>query len=439
MTESAKQFRFNKSHEARETNSTENPTTSVNPSTNVNPNTHETARHVLTLLTTVNYLNYIDRFILSAVLVSIKLDLQLSDFQAGLLATAFMVAYMFTSPVFGWLGDTKKRSTILAAGALLWSIASLMTGWASSFLLLALSRFILGFGESAFTTIAIPYISDFFPRAKRGRAIAIFSSGLPVGAALGFVMGGILASWVGWRGAFYIVGGPGIILAFLIARLPDPQRATPVTSFNYRKVLKELSRIKSYVWTTLGYCAYTFVIGGVAHWVPSYLQREYQLDQMKANMIFGGIAVVSGLIGTLLGGSLGDRLSEKNGPSGHLKLSAISMLLALPCYVATLYAPNMMLMILFLVFTQLFFFLSTSPINVSLIEAVPARAQTTAMAISIFLCHILGDALSAPLIGWVSDHTGSLKYGMSICIPMIVVSSLCWFRGMKIRRISDAT
>lgn len=395
---------------------------------------NSSAKKVLTLLTTVNYLNYIDRFILSAVLVSIKLDLQLSDLQAGLLATAFMVAYMFTSPLFGWLGDTRKRSTILAAGALLWSVASLMTGWASSFLILALSRFILGFGESAFTTIAIPYISDFYPREKRGRAIAIFSSGLPVGAALGFVLGGLLAEWLGWRGAFYLVGGPGLILAFFISRLPDPRRSTAVPQFHYRQVVKELLRIKSYVWTSLGYCAYTFVVGGVAHWVPSYIQREYHLDQMKANMLFGGVAVLSGLVGTLLGGSLGDRWSAKEGPSGHLKLSSLSMLMALPCYIGTLYAPNLNVMILFLVLTQLFFFLSTSPINVALIEAVPAQAQTTAMAISIFLCHILGDAISAPLIGWVSDRTGSLQEGMAVCIPMILLSSLLWHRGMKSRR-----
>ena len=395
---------------------------------------HPQARKALTLLTTVNYLNYIDRFILCAVLLSIKLDLNLSDFQAGLLATAFMIAYMFTSPLFGWMGDTKNRSWLLAGGALLWSIASLMTGWAGSFAILALSRFILGFGESAFTTVATPYISDFYPSSRRGRALAIFSSGLPVGAALGFVMGGLLAEWVGWRGAFLIVGFPGIILAGWILTLPDPKRKGPVLDFNYKKIVKELSKISTFVWATAGYCAYSFVVGGVAHWVPTYLQREYQLDQMKANMLFGGIAVGSGLVGTLLGGNIGDRWAAKIGTGGHLKLSAISMALALPFYAGTLYAPNISWMIFFLIFTQLFFFLSTSPISVSLIEAVPSHAQTTAMAIAIFFCHILGDAISSPLIGLISDQTGSLRSGMAICIPMILVSALCWWRGVKSRK-----
>lgn len=397
----------------------------------ISSHAHPQAKKTLTILTIMNYLNYIDRFILSAVLLSIKVDMGLSDFQAGLLATAFMVAYMFTSPLFGWLGDTHKRTWLLAGGAFLWSIASLMTGWAGTFALLAFSRFLLGFGESAFTTIATPYISNFYPSTHRGRALAIFSSGLPVGAALGFVMGGILGQWVGWRNAFFIVGFPGILMALLILTLPDPKSGTPLVDFNYKKILKEIARIRPYVWTTLGYCAYTFVVGGVAHWVPSYLQRTYHLDQLKANTLFGGIAVISGLVGTLLGGYLGDRWSAKIGKGGHLKLSSISMALSLPFFIGTLYAPTISTLIFFLTFTQLFFFLSTSPVNVSIIESVPAKAQTSAMAISIFLCHILGDAISSPLIGLISDQTGSLQLGMSICIPFIFISSLCWFLGMR--------
>ncbi len=392
---------------------------------------HPKSKKALTLLTIVNYFNYIDRFILSAVLLSIKVELQLTDLQAGLLATAFMVPYMFTSPLFGWLGDTKNRTKILAAGALLWSIASLMTGWAGSFIILAFSRFILGFGESAFTTVATPFISDFYPSSKRGRALAIFSSGLPVGAALGFVLGGILAQWLGWRSAFLIVGIPGIVMSLLILTLPDPKTKIVHQNFNLKVVLRSLSQIPTYIWTTMGYCAYSFVVGGVAHWVPTYLQRTYSLDQMKANMIFGGIAVGSGLVGTLLGGNLGDRWAHKLGAGGHLKISALSMALSFPFYIGTLYAPSVPWLIFFLALTQLFFFLSTSPISVAIIEAVPSHSRTTAMAMAIFFCHILGDAISSPLIGYISDHTNSLQTGMLVCAPIIIASSLFWYKGMR--------
>jgi sugar phosphate permease len=235
---------------------------------------------------------------------------------------------------------------------------------------------------------------------------------------------------VGWRGSFLIAGFPGIILALLIFTLPDPKRKGPVLEFDYRKIVRELAGISSYVWATLGYCAYSFVVGGVAHWVPTFLQRNHHLDQMKANLLFGGIAVASGLIGTLLGGHLGDRWTAQKGSGGHLRISSLSMLLALPFFIGTLYAPSIEWLVFFLVFTQLFFFISTSPINVALIEAVPSQAQTTAMAIAIFLCHILGDAISSPLIGLISDASGSLQKGMAICIPMILISSLCWRKGM---------
>lgn len=399
----------------------------MTPQTEVHPQ----SKKALTLLTIVNYFNYIDRFILSAVLLSIKIELQLTDFEAGLLATAFMVPYMFTSPLFGWLGDTQSRTKLLAGGVLLWSLASLMTGWAGTFIILAFSRFILGFGESAFTTVATPFISDFYPSSKRGRALAIFSSGLPVGAALGFVLGGILAKWIGWRNAFLVVGFPGILMSILILTLPDPKTKHIYQKFDIKKIIKDLFQNSTYFWATLGYCAYSFVVGGIAHWVPTYLQRTYSLDQMKANMIFGGIAVGSGLIGTLLGGQLGDRWSNTLGSGGHLKIAALSMGLSFPFYVATLYAPNVEWLVFFLAITQLLFFLSTSPISVSLIESVPNPSRTTAMAIAIFLCHILGDALSSPLIGLISDRTNSLKTGMLICAPVILICSFFWFKGLN--------
>jgi predicted MFS family arabinose efflux permease len=392
---------------------------------------HPQAKKALALLTTVNYFNYIDRFILSAVLVSIKADLNLSDLQAGLLATSFMISYMFTSPFFGWLGDTQNRSKLLAGGALLWSIASLMTGWAGTFFMIALSRFILGLGESAFTTISSPYISDHYPESKRGRALAIFSSGLPVGAALGFVLGGILGKLIGWRYAFFIVGFPGIILSLLILKMSDPKHSIEKRSFNIKNTLKILLSNPAYAWAAFGYCAYSFVVGGVAHWVPTYFQRNYGLDQLQANMIFGGIAVGSGLVGTLFGGHLGDKWVAQGVRGAHLKVSAISMLLSAPFFLGTLFAPTVPLMIFFLVFTQLFFFISTSPINVALIGSVPKHLQTTGMAIAIFLCHILGDAISSPLIGYISDQTGSLRNGLSICFPIILVCATLWFLGVK--------
>jgi predicted MFS family arabinose efflux permease len=388
------------------------------------------ARRALTLLTAVNYLNYIDRYILAAVLASIKSDLGLSDFQAGLLATAFMIPYLFTAPIFGWLADTRDRSKILSLGVMLWSFATFLTGLSKSFVTIVSSRFLLGVGESAFTTTALPFLSDYYPKTKRGRVLAIFSSGLPVGAALGYVLGGVLSSSIGWRNAFYIVGLPGLILAIFVWKLGEHEKAESTSKFSFSEVLRLLSRSKPYIYAVTGYCAYTFVVGGVAHWIPTFMQRTYELNELKANTIFGGIAVGSGLVGTLLGGWLGDHLEKKRG-GGHLRISSISMFLALPFFWGCIEATSLTQFIVMLVFTQFFFFLSTSPINVALLQSSPAHIRNSGVAIAIFMCHILGDAISSPLIGKYSDITGSLREGILICVPVTFLSAVLWWLGYR--------
>lgn len=391
------------------------------------------SKKILILLTAINYLNYIDRFILSAVLVSIKTDLGLSDLQAGLLATAFMFPYMLTAPLFGWLGDTQNRAKILSLGAALWSFATFWTGLVQSFSAMLTTRFLLGLGESAFTTTAIPFLSDHYPINKRGKILAIFSSALPVGAALGYVLGGVLGAAVGWRNAFFIVGLPGFLLATVLWMMGDPRSRSSTQEFQFKQALHALTKSQSYIYAVLGYCAYTFVVGGVAHWIPSYLQRTFSMTELTANTTFGGIAVGSGLVGTLVGGYLGDYLSLRT-PGGHLRISAWSMAFALPSFWFCLNTDNLNIFIALLVVTQFLFFVSTSPINVALIECIPAKFRNTAMAIGIFACHILGDAISAPLIGYFSDLTGSLRQGVLICTPAIFLSMIFWWLGFKARQ-----
>jgi MFS family permease len=397
---------------------------------------HPKARRALILLTAVNYLNYIDRFILAAVLASIKADMGLTDFQAGLLATAFMVPYMFTAPLFGWLGDTKDRSKILSVGAAVWSVATFVTGISRNFASILSSRFFLGIGESAFTTTAQPYLSDFYPPEKRGRVLAILGSGLPVGAALGYVLGGVLSASVGWRNAFFLVGFPGLILAVLVWMLGETRHESHLPKFDIKKAIQILGRSKPYLLAVGGYCGYAFVVGGIAHWIPTYIQRAYSLNELKANTLFGGIAVGAGLVGTLTGGWLGDHFEVKKGGGGHLFISALSMLAALPAFWLCMRAQTLNEFVIYLVLTQLFFFLSTSPICVAILQISPSHLQNFGMAIFIFMSHILGDAISSPLIGKYSDMTGSLQEGILLCTPVILLSSVLWFWGSKATRAS---
>jgi len=391
----------------------------------------------LRLLTLVNYLNYIDRYILAAVLIAIQKDLQLNDLQAGLLATSFMIPYMFTSPVFGWLGDTRRRPTILALGVALWSVASLITGWAQDFSQAAGSRFLLGVGESAFTVISIPYLSAWLQEKEKGRKLALFSTALPVGAALGYVAGGIFLQLWNWRLGFAVLGFPGLILAALIYRLPEPRehsQSPQPPRFKMWQVAKQLFRQPTYRFAVLGYSAYSFVVGGVAHWIPSYMQRQLNLEGGKANTIFGAIAVICGLSGTLAGGYLGDQIARARQwrpARGHIWLAGLSMLASLPAYFVCIGTSSVPVFITSLVVTQFLFFISTSPINVAILANAPEHLGTSAMALAILACHLLGDAISAPLIGWVSDQTGQLKSGLLICLPVILLSGFLWMRAAR--------
>src|SRR6266481_500716 len=279
----------------------------------------DAAFYALGVVTILNFLNYIDRFILAAVLPRVKVELALTDFQLGLLANAFLVAYFVTSPVFGVLGDRVARPRLMAAGVGVWSVATAAAGITRNFVQLLLARACVGVGEAAYATISPALLSDYFPRAERGRAFAIFYVAIPVGSAAGFLVGGALERAFGWRAAFYAVGLPGIALALLALRVADPPRGaaeemegqTQTEGLSVRSALAGLFRNLAYVGTVLGYAAYTFALGGLAFFMPTFLERVRGLELSRADFIVGSVTVLAGLGGTFLGGYLGDWMAAR--------------------------------------------------------------------------------------------------------------------------------
>ena len=179
----------------------------------------------LGVLTLVNLFNYIDRWVVPALFETLKhSEYAFSDEQLGLLMTGFVLVYMLTSPVFGILGDRRARPRLVAAGVFVWSLATTLAGFARGFTALFLARAAVGVGEAAYGTISPGMLADYYPRAVRGRVMAIFFAAIPVGSALGFVIGGLVDHAWGWRAAFFVVGVPGLLLALLCLRIPDPPR-----------------------------------------------------------------------------------------------------------------------------------------------------------------------------------------------------------------------
>ncbi|HET6572824.1 MAG TPA: MFS transporter [Fimbriiglobus sp.] len=236
----------------------------------------------LSLLLTINLFNYIDRQVLSAVLPKLKRDGTLFDpadpalnTKLGLLTTAFMVAYMLLSPVFARAGDRFRRWWVVGVGVVLWSLASGSSGLASAYLMLLLMRCFVGVGEAAYGPIAPAMISDLFAVQRRGQIMAIFYAAIPVGSALGFVLGGVLADLFDWRHAFWVTY-LGLIPGLLCFVMREPPRgAVPKDAPRYFDVLRELRGNRSFVLCCAGMTCTTFVLGGVAVWVPEYIfQRE---------------------------------------------------------------------------------------------------------------------------------------------------------------------
>lgn len=385
----------------------------------------------LLVLTLINLFNYLDRYVVAALVESLKKsELKLLDSQAGLLMTGFVIVYMLTSPFFGALGDRFSRPRLLAFGVFIWSFATAIAGMAQNFISLFFARAAVGIGEAAYGTIAPALIADYFPKSQRGRVYSIFFSAIPIGSALGYVIGGYVDQHYGWRTAFYVAGLPGILLAFWALFLFDPPRgiqedledtlAHETAGSDYWSLARNLPYIK----TVLGYAAYTFALGGLAFWMPAFLERVRGVPKEEATMTFGMIVVATGFVGTFLGGYISDLLFKRS-KQAYLWVSGIATLLAVPFAVLALSAPDKSIYLPATVIAETLLFASTGPINSALINVVPAGIRALSVAICNFTIHIMGDVPSPPLIGYISDQS-SLSDGVMLVPIAIAIAGLIW-------------
>jgi MFS family permease len=395
--------------------------------------TRGAAAYGLGLMTLLNFVNYIDRYVLPAVAPRIKEALSLSDTQLGLLGSAFLFSYFVVSPLFGWLGDRFSRTRLMAVGVAVWSLATAGGGLARSFWQMLSARGSVGVGEASYAAISPALISDYYPPERRGRVFAIFYLAIPVGSAVGYLLGGAIESHFGWRAAFFAVGVPGLLLALLTLTAPDPPRgindeppASPLqaSAGSYLHSLGLLVGNRDYVLAVLGYAAYTFAVGGMSFWVPLYLNRELKLPLDRANYILGTVTVIAGIGGTFLGGYIADALA-RHIRQAHLWLSGVSMVLALPFTWVAFTTRDPGMFAASLLAAEFMVFLSTGPINVVIVSVVPVAIRATAMAVSIFVIHLLGDAAAPFVLGAASDRVG-LSNAVLLMPFVVALSAGIW-------------
>ncbi|HEY6302559.1 MAG TPA: MFS transporter [Terriglobales bacterium] len=388
-------------------------------------------RTALALLTALNLLNYIDRSVLYAVQDLVKAEFPRSDFTYGLLTTVFFVFYMCAAPFMGPLSLRFSRKRVIVAGALIWSVATLLTAFTKNFDELLIRHTLVGLGEASFVILSPTFVADMFPVEERGRVMGVFYLAIPVGTALGYLLGGYMGPVYGWRAPFYVGAAPGVLLALLLLFIPEPtlgQFDTPESKAPERDTLKSLFRNPAFLTATLGMAMMTFALGGLQVWFPTFLHRARGYTLFHANIIFGLSTLVNGLVASLAGGWISDWLLRRT-KSAHYLVSAVSLGLGIPAMCVALFASGRTMVVGVFV-AEFFLLLNTGPLNAAVINAVGPHVRAAALALNIFIFHLLGDVPSAALIGAMSD-----KYSLQLAFlgPVLAIglSSAILFYGMR--------
>jgi MFS family permease len=385
-----------------------------------------------------NLQNYLDRYVMSGVLTPLQRDLRLDDGDAGWAASAFMLGYFLSAPMFGYLGDRFPRKYLMIAGVVAWSAATAASGLAQNFAELFSIRIFVGIGEAAFVTMGPSWIADMFSPAKRNTALTLFYVAIPFGSAIGFTLGGWFAERGDWRHAFFYAGAPGILLAMTLLFLREPKRgeadgesgALPRASLDDFMGLFRNRRYQLLVW---GYTAQTFSIGAFGLWGPAFLHRVHGLPVGEASTLFGAMLAGAGLFATLLGGLTATWLHRRMA-SGYVAIMAFSIVAAVPVCFFALTVGSATLSLVGLGLSMFLLFLPTGPVTSEIMELVPIHLRASAVALCTFVMHLFGDWGSPTLVGYVSDWSGSLQKGVLILPFVLIIGAVFWCLLLRLTR-----
>ncbi len=418
------------------------------------------ARFGFTILFIINVLNYADRYILPAILPKVadpKQGLGLSTFQQGLLGSSFLLVYAVATLPLGVWADRSMRKNIVALCVGIWSVATTLAGFTRNFAQLFSVRAVLGVGEAGYAPASLSLLGDFFPREQRGRILSYWSSGTLLGAAIGFTMGGFIADSLGWRYAFFLVGIPGLVAAFLSWRMAEPKRgmfdvvgtselveegaietetgaAAEAThgsiGKDFWKSVRTLRTIPTY-WVLVGALVFSFfTIGGTSFWLPSYIVRAFQLSLTKAGVISGIVLVTSGLFGTIVGGWLAD-YAQRRRPEGRLLIATLGFLIGAPLVLLALLISNLTLFIAVFIVAGISLNFCTGPLNAVIQDVISPEVRATALGLSLLLAHLLGDAAAPTVIGAIANNV-SLGTALTLTAPtFLFLAGLVCLVGLR--------
>ncbi|WP_205340345.1 spinster family MFS transporter [Denitrificimonas caeni] len=370
----------------------------------------ENAWRVLFLLFLANLFNFFDRAVPSIVMEPIRLEWSLSDFQIGMLGTAFTIVYALAGLPLGRMADTGSRKRIMGWGLLLWSALTAVNGAVQGFWGFLLARMGVGIGEASYGPAANSLIGDMFPANRRARAMGIFMLGLPLGLLLAFfTTGAIVRTFDSWRAPFFIAAVPGIILALFIFMIREPKRGAAeviaVDSTAVTQPIRKILAIPSMWWLTLAGLCYNFATYANTSFMVPMLQRYFALELSQAAMSVGVIVGVTGLVALPLGGWIADRLHVRMA-NGRLLFGAVSLLLTSLLTGIALAAGKIDVAVFVGLFAAgwVFAYNFYTCVYTAVQDVVEPRLRATAMALFFAGLYLLGGGLGPLIVGGLSDY-----------------------------------
>ncbi|WCJ18137.1 Major facilitator superfamily protein [Euphorbia peplus] len=449
-----------------------------------------TPKRLLVIFCIINLINYVDRGAIASNGVNgsrgtcsgngtctagtgIQGDFALSNFQDGALSSAFMVGLLVSSPIFASLAKSYSPFKLIGVGLSVWTLAVAGCGISLNFWTIAVFRMFVGVGEASFISLAAPFIDDNAPVTQKTAWLGIFYMCIPAGYALGYVYGGYVGTHFNWHWAFFgeaIVMAPFAISGFFMKPLQlkgfaPAESKKALTSIDtavsedseevstlkdgalptkedlndksmnqcsrFMQDMKSLLAEKVFVVNVLGYILYNFVIGAYSYWGPKAGYNIYNMQ--NADMMFGGITIVCGIIGTVAGGLILDRMSSTI-PNAFKLLSIATFLGAGFCFGAFC-MKNMYAFLALFAVGELLVFATQGPVNFICLHCVKPSLRPLSMAISTCSIHIFGDVPSSPLVGVLQDHINNWRSTALILTSILFPSAVVWFIGIFLKSV----
>lgn len=432
------------------------------------------ARYVFLIMFLINLLNYMDRFVFTGAANVIGKELHFGIDQVGFLASAFLIVYTLGTVPLGIWADRAKRKNVVAICIAIWSIATALTALAGNFVGLFISRMVLGIGEAGYYPAGTALMSDYFSRKKRARIMSFWGAGALIGLMLGYIIGGQVAGIFpgSWRWAFVFTGIPGLLLAYLSWRLREPRRneadeaelvpdphslanATEIEDPPHALVVPKtviaqfgsLLRIKTMVVLILMQIFAFFVLGANTTFLPLFLQQSdvYGMSSGTAGIISGGIIAVAGVAGLLIGGYLSDLLNKRY-PGARVLVCGIGFLVGAPAFALAVLTSSLPLFLICFVVTAMLLNIYSGPSTAATQDVAPSALRASAVAISLLLAHLFGDAFAPSIVGILArvfDPTHGAHFAnnaaghdlqmalLITCPPALVIAGLIGIFGSR--------